>query len=1013
MRYGVLGPVVVWTDTGEPVPVPGAKVRALLADLLRYAGRPVPPDRLVADLWGDDAPGNPLGALQAKVSQLRRALGDRSLVAYGPAGYRLVRSDGDLDADRFTAAVATARRTADPAGRAVRLAEALGLWRGEAYADVADEAFARAEIQRLTGARLAATEDLAEARLDLGEPVDLAEAVAAYPLRERLRELHMRALYRAGRAADALAGYAALRERLADELGTEPGPPLAALHRAILRQDPALDPPRPAGGRLPAPLTALVGRADAVRGLADRLGTDRLVTLTGPGGVGKTRLALAVAGAVHVPDGVWLVDLTDATGADVADAVAAALGVRDAGGEPLVDRLATALRDRHTLVVLDNCEHVLASAAACADRLLRAAPGLRILATGRAPLGIPGEVRHVVGPLPPLDAARLFADRAAAAGASVDPAGPAVTAVCARLDGVPLALELAATRVPALGVPELAARLDDRFRLLARQHGVPARHSSLRAMLDSSWDLLTGPDRALLRRLAVTAGGWTLPAAVRLGAGGEVHPADVPVLLAGLVDWSLVVAEPGGRYRMLESVAAYATDRLAESGDGPTARRAHEDWYVALAERADPLLRGADQRAWLAVLDAESPNLRAALGHAIGRGATGPAYRLVLALRWYWFLRGRLGEAYRWLTAALALPAADAGDARAAVGAARAVVAVLLGDGTDLLAPAERAVAAVPAGRERAHAEWFLAMAAIGAGDLSAGERRIERAAAWFGEAGDSWGTAAALTSRASQILPRGDLAGARRAADRAAALFGEIGDGWGLIRSGELLATLAEIGGDHARAADLRRGNLRHARELGLVIEEAYQLGGLGRLALLAGDLDQSARLHGEAMRLAAEQSHQRGVQFAEIGLGMTARRQGRYDDAERHLSRWLDWCRDLDGHPGTALILAELGFVAEQRGDPDTARARHTEGLTYARITGDPRAVALAYEGLAGAAVGTDPARAACLLGTAAAGRESVGAPLPPAERGDVDRTTAAALAALGPDAFAAAYERGRAHD
>ncbi|GAA4211885.1 BTAD domain-containing putative transcriptional regulator [Actinocatenispora rupis] len=1011
----MLGPLAVWTDAGVPVPVPGAKVRALLTDLLRYAGRPVPPDRLVADLWGDAAPGNPTAALQAKVSQLRRALGDRDLVRYGPAGYALRLADGELDADRFTAAVAAARQATDPATRAAGLAAALEVWRGEAYADVADEPYARAEIQRLTEARLAATEDLAEARLELGEPVDLADLTAAYPLRERLHELSLRALYRSGRVAEALTSYAGLRARLADELGTDPGPRLVALHRAILRQDPTLDPPRPTGTPLPVPLTALVGRDDAVREVVDRLGAARLVTLTGPGGVGKTRLALAAATALaaDVPDGVWLVDLTG-TSADpggVAEAVAAALGVRDAGGGALPDRLAAAVRARRALLVLDNCEHVLAPAAELADHLLRAAPGLRVLATGQAPLGIPGEIRYAVGPLPPADAVRLFVERAAAAGALVDPADPAVAAICARLDGVPLALELAAPRLAAFGPGELAARLDDRFRLLDGRRGTPARHHSLRAMLDWSWDLLADPDRVLLRRLAVTAGGWTLPAAVRIGAGGAVTAADVPGMLAGLVERSLVVAAPDGRYRMLESVAAYATDRLAESGDGPAARLAHREWYLALAERADPLLRGADQRRWLATLDAETPNLRAALDHAVDRGAAADAYRMVRALWWYWFLRGRLGEAHRALSAALAVPATP-GTERLAVAAIRAVVAVLLGDGTGLLGPAERAVAALPAGRDRAYAEWFLAMAAVGAGDPAESERRIGRAAAWFEAAGDRWGTAAALTSRASQILPTGDLPGARRAAERSAALFAELGDGWGLIRSGELLASFAEIAGDHARAGELRRRSLRHARELGLTIEESYQVAGLGRLALLAGDLDGSAALHGTAMRLAAEQSHQRGVQFAEVGLGMTARRQGRLDDAERHLTRWLDWCRDLDGHPGTTLILAELGFVAEHRGDASTARARHAESLRYARRTGDPRAVALAYEGLAGAAVlAGDPRHAAELLGAAAYARESVGAPLPPAERGDVDRITAAARAALTPATFTTAYATGTA--
>ncbi|PRX01774.1 UNVERIFIED_ORG: transcriptional regulator, partial [Actinomadura viridilutea] len=554
MRFGVLGPVAVWTDDGSPVAVPGRKVRALLADLLVHEGRPVPADRLIDDLWGARPPGNPALALSAKVSQLRRVLedaqpGGRALVETRPAGYVLhIGADG-LDAVRFTDMLARARRTDDPAARAELLRDALALWRGPALADFADEPFAQPTITRLEDLRLAALEDHAEARLALGEhaatAAELGDLVAAHPLRERLRALHMRALYLAGRPREALESFASLRAQLADELGLDPGPELVALHRAILTQDPSLGgPPR---GNLPAPVSELIGRDAAIAEIEARLRGDRLVTLTGPGGVGKTRLALAVADRVAAafPDGAWLVELAayepPPTAGDplgpLTDMVMAALDVRDPPGRGTpVERLVAALRARRMLLVLDNCEHVVEQAAELTDRLLRGVPGLRVLATGREPLAVAGEV---VWSVPPLrvpardadprevarcDAVRLFAARAAAAarGFALDERNAgAVAVLCRRLDGIPLALELAATRVRALGVDGLVARLDDRFRLLAGgRRGAPPRQQTLLAMIDWSWDLLTEPERAVLRRLSVHADGCTPEAAEAVCGGG-------------------------------------------------------------------------------------------------------------------------------------------------------------------------------------------------------------------------------------------------------------------------------------------------------------------------------------------------------------------------------------------------------------------------------------------------------------------------------------------------------------
>ncbi|SEM88050.1 BTAD domain-containing putative transcriptional regulator [Nonomuraea pusilla] len=1011
MRFGVLGTLAVWAADGTPVQVPEAKVRALLADLLVHRGRPVPADRLVDDLWGARPPADPRAALRVKVSQLRAALGDKELVAYQAPGYVLRAAADDVDAGRFEALLGPARRASDPSVRRDLLVRALTLWRGPAYAEFADEGFARAAVAELEELRLAAEEDLAEARLALGEHAELAAelagAVSRHPLRERLRGLHLRALYRAGRQGEALAGYADLRARLAEELGADPSPGLAALHEAILRQDPELDAPARPRGNLPAPLTGLVGREADVARVRALLRDHRLVTLTGPGGVGKTRLALAAAtppaqpapGGGAYAGGVWLVELAGvprgAADVEVAEAVAAVLGVRDEGPGDVTARLEGALRGEERLLVLDNCEHVVEQVAGLVTRLLRAVPRLRVLATGQEPLRAEGETPWNVPPLAPGPAAELFAARAGLGGEALR--DDAVREICARLDGIPLALELAATRTRALTprqlADRLADRLDDRFRLLgAGRRGGPARQQTLRSMIDWSWELLSDAERVVLRRLAVHADGCTLESAEEVCAEPGV---DVLDALAGLVDRSLVVRAPGPRYRLLESVAAYGLERLAEAGELDRVRLRHARHYAELAERAEPHLRGHDQRAHLAALDAEGANLRAALEAAARLGAPAEAVRLGNALAWYWVLRGRLGEGQRALETVVEVSA----DPRAAVWLA------------GMRALAGRPVAADPGPAdavedplERARARWFLGYALFGYNDLAVSAGLVESALAGFRALGDDWGVAAALNVLARWAAMRGDLAALRRDGERGLTLFRRLGDRWGEMRAAENLATLAEITGDYERAAALRGEVLRMAEELGMWSSVSDALARLGRIALLMGDHERAADHHERARALAVAQSNRPAEEFAEVGLALGARRQGRLDEAERLLRSWLGWVRDVSGEPGAALILAELGFVAEQRGDAAAALGLQLDALSAARTVGDPRATALALEGLAGAlSIGGAPEQAARLLGKAGALRASVGAPLPAGERGDVDRVTAALETALGPEPLA----------
>ncbi|MGI5283538.1 BTAD domain-containing putative transcriptional regulator [Nonomuraea polychroma] len=1035
MRFGVLGPLGVWTDAGEVVTIPGLKVRALLVDLLVHEGHPVSVDRLVDDLWGEEPPGNPAGALQVRVSQLRKALedaepGGKNLVVSRAPGYLLRPDPGALDAERFAHLLTQAEAADSPRTKARLLGEALDLWRGPAYADFADEEYTRSAIVRLEEQRLSALEQHAEARLELGEHGllvgELGDLVARHPLRERLRAVHMRALYRAGRQSEALASYGELRERLADELGLDPGPDLVALHQAILGQDPSLSVPadRPLTN-LPAALSKLIGRDEALAEVCALVGDERLVTLTGSGGVGKTRLALEAANRLldGFADGAWLVELDQGVQAELeqasrtpAEAVMTALDIREgADAADVAGQLVGALRQRRMLLVLDNCEHVVEQVAELAESLLRACPGLRILATSREPLAVDGEVLWSV---PPLDvpasadltvmarseAVRLFVTRAAAAarGFALDAGNAqAVAQLCRRLDGIPLALELAATRVRALGVHGVVARLDDRFRLLASgQRGAPARQQTLTAVIDWSWELLSDEERRVLRRLAAHAEGCTLEGAESVSGEPGL---DVLDLLARLVDRSLVVVvdTPAGvRYRLLESVSAYCLARLADAGELDRIRLTHLRHYLALAEQAEPKLYGHEQRDWLLRLDAEAANMRTALDTAIAHADGDGAARLANALTWYWFLRGRLAEGRRSLAAALSVPG-DPTPARARAAAWHAGFALTLGEQVEW-GPALEAVA--DPGR-RARAELFLAMHVP---DMPTGQELTSRALATFRAVGDTWGLAAALARQAMDAFTRRDVEALERLAGESARLFTELGDHWGLLRATEWLASVAEMAYDAERANRLFGEGLRMAEDLGLWPQVATHTAWLGWVAMESGEYDRAIELCERARKLAADQGYKDGEIQAEMGLGIALRRTGRLDEAE------TIWLRLLEGaRRGPAMYLSdaltELGHIAEMRGDNAKALALQAEALEAAHRLGDPRGATSVVEGAASASGATE--KAARLLGLAAAAREHHQTPAGPWELAEIERIAAQARDALGEEAFAAAYAEGAA--
>ncbi|MFE6924802.1 BTAD domain-containing putative transcriptional regulator [Nocardia sp. NPDC057663] len=1051
MRFGVLGPLTVWTDGGVVVPIPGTKVRALLADLLLAAGQPVSADRLIDDIWGEDPPGNPAGTLAAKASQLRRALedaeqGSRDLVVSPPPGYRLATTA--VDALRFRALLAEARTHTDTGKRIKTLTAALELWRGPAFDDFRDAEFTRSAIAQLEELRLVAVEELAEARLAEGEygevAGDLTRCVTEHPLRERLRAAQLRALYGAGRQAEALDSYEDLRRQLADELGLDPSPELVDLHRSILGQDPGLVVTRPRAvvrrrtTNIPAQRTELIGRAADLDALADAVGASRLVSLIGPGGVGKTRLATTTAAGLtdRFPHGTWLVELAplaaETTDADrIADTVAQAVGVRlGDGAQSSTVALGEALAEQELLLVLDNCEHIVEPAADFTELLLGAVPGLRILATSREQLRLAGEDVVAVAPLtvPPSggdvaaiaqsNAVRLFVTRARAGARDfVLDAGnaDAVATLCRRLDGIPLALELAATRVRALGVHEMVARLDDRFRLLATGHrGAPPRQQTLAAMINWSWGLLDEDERLVLRRLAVHAGGCTLEAAESVCAAvvpdAEIDPSMVADVIARLVDRSLV-QQSGRRYRLLESVAAFSADRLAEAGEEAAVRRAHHAYYRALAERAAPELYGADQQRWLRRLDSEDANLHAALEGSVRDGDAEAALRLTGALAWYWLLRGRLGPARRWFDAALALGGTPRH--RALVAAWRLTATFRQGDFTDVSARRADVSAGLaeldPAARVRA--EVILLMSALDAGADQDLETSVRQLLSECEQVGDRWSRATIQVALAKSAHSRADVDALARYAKEAARLFAELGDRWGRLQAAEWLGGLAELTGDLGGSADIHREALVLARELELWGQASAHLCWLGWIAMQHTEFDEARDFAEQAMVLAAEQGDGAGRLFASIVLAFTARRDNRPEEAERLLRGLLaDSADDVETPLFVPMLQVELGYLLELCGEPAAGLTEHLRAFDGSQRIDAPRDAAFALGGAAAATAALGEFdTAARLLGAAEALRTSTGMPLLPAEQPDIDRATTTVRTRLGADIFAAAHAAG----
>ncbi|NUW35063.1 AAA family ATPase [Nonomuraea sp. SMC257] len=943
MRFGILGQTRAWHDDGTEVSLGGPARRALLALLLIRPGEAVPAERLADEI--DPNAGTSAHALHSQVSRLRSAVGDGAAIERAATGYRIVvRDDDDVDGYRFERLAAEGRsalREGDP-GRAVTLLrEALELWRGPALADLAESPTAQAAAARLEERRLGAVEDRIEGELRLGGHrsvvPELRELVGRHPLRERLAALLMRALFAEDGQAAALEVFEETRRHLAEELGADPSAELAGLHRE------ALSAPRPASPAAPpAQLTSFVGRAAEVSEVAGLLRVARLVTLIGPGGVGKTRLSVEVAAVAD--DTVCFVELAALRdGLDLPRAVLAALGLRENGlviegdGQGPVERLSSALSDRVLLLVLDNCEHVVEEAAALAARLLATCPRLRVLATSREPLGVIGENLWQVRGLDGDAAVRLFTDRATAVrrGFTADPR--TVRRICAALDDLPLAIELAAARLRTLDVEDLAGRLDDRLGVAARGSRTAAgRHRTLRSVVAWSWELLSEPERRAARRFAVFAGGATAESALRVcGADGET--------LESLADKSLVEAV-GGRFRMLETIRAYAAERLAEAGEGETVRRAHARRLLDLMRAADPHLRRAEQLEWLPRLAAEHADLLAALRWSVETGETRTALELLAAASTYLWLRGTSAAVAPQAIAlldAMAVPPRDLPDhpARDLPGEEYATAVLLAASGIDgrpvwqrHRAAAEKALAAAWQGdRAGRHPATLLLWMMRSAVDT---DPRAAYTLVWSQrDCPDPWARAAARYVHGFALLGEGDTAGAEQEFRAAAEAYRALGDRWGTALALDSVAGLAGAVGDRAKAVALTDEALALTEELGALEDSADLL--VNRGDHLAGDDLAAARADYErAARLAHRAGGSTYLAAALRGLGDVALAEHDLAEAERLYQEALErldphWIKSV-GHRVRAL--AGLGQVAEARGDRAGAEARYREAAASA---------------------------------------------------------------------------------
>jgi predicted ATPase/DNA-binding SARP family transcriptional activator len=935
LQISVLGPVEVRRD-GQLLPVPGGKASELLVRLALEAGTFVRTDRLLDELWGG-ALDTRRNTLQSKVTRLRRAFGDPLAIVGGDGGYRLAVEPSRVDALaalRDTAAAARLLDAGDDRGAGDLSASTLSLYRGEIHQAAGDGDWAAPHRTRLDEARMKLIEIRFSARLRLGDAGDaigeLEAAVATYPYQEGLWELLITALYRAGRQADALARWRHVRTLLADELGLDPGPRLQQLERQILRHDSSLsvaDRPAPAPpaappppvGNLPSMSSELVGRAEVIASVTDLLGATRLVEIVGPGGIGKTAVAIATGRQLAKPGGVWLARLDSATTTgEVLDTVIVAMNVT--GGEPaLLERL----KGSASVLILDNCEHVVDAAATLATRLLDAAPRLRILGTSQTPLDVDGETVYELAPLALADAVELFARRAPRGDRSPGAVDDAVQDLCRSLDGLPLAIELAAARTKTLSIEEITRRLDDRFSVLSDPASRrPPRRRALRATIGWSYELLFPDDKRGLWALATFAGGAPLPAVEHVLEAIDV-PASAAIDVVGrLASRSLVIVDGDGvsgpvRYRLLDSIRAFALEAMAQHELTERARGAHAAWFADAASSSTQGVRSGRQAEHLAFARSERANIDAALAWTAAHDPP-LGLRIVKGFGWAWIVLGDSRGAQRILAALDA-----AGDAAPIADRASALLlAAWIEASTGRLQLAREHIGVATELADaigdvdlQARCSYYLAYVVSHHGDFAAAMELTYRANALYGELDRPWDQAANWLFASRAAISAVDLGRAAHARDQVDRWLQRVDDPWLHVRRDAMLGELARI--EH-RFDDAVRHIDRAAStsgRLGFLQTEAYQVSSLGRAQCQAGDYAAGAATLSTAVEKAEATGDVRLAALARVHLGRVLRALGRVGPARTALEEAAAWHRAAAG--GEQALLGECLLAALDAGD------------------------------------------------------------------------------------------------
>jgi predicted ATPase/DNA-binding SARP family transcriptional activator len=1057
MQLRVLGPMEIVDDIGTAMPVRGSQARRALAILSVYAPSAAPLGVLNDVLWPDGTPSP--NALQATMSKLRKAVAPMAIDTSG-AAYTLDLGGGEIDAHRFERLV-TAGREAAAAARhdeaTVHCDEALSLWRGTPFADIVDCSVGQAPSARLQSLRQAAITTRLECGLSVGRvdsvAAELEALVVTEPLVERWWELMMIARYRQDRQADALQAFQQVRVILADELGLDPGPELRELEAKILRHDDSLGPssratftgtaPRRAeygrSDNLPRRLSSFIGREGHIRSLLQLLPAWQLVSVVGPGGAGKTSLAVEVARRMVRNGGpvrVVLIELSSVPrGGDVAAAVASAFGIGDADlrnpgrHATVMDRIVDTIGEARTLLVLDNCEHVVEGAAQLAAAILGQCPAVTILATSRQGLSVGGEQLWAIPPLTAEESLELLIARATSAGVGdvvADESVDLAAQLIERLDGLPLAIELAAARLRSMTLADLIARIDDRFALLSvGERTAEPRQQTLRNLVDWSHELLDDKEQRVFRRLGVFSGGATLDAIETVCADSvdaefesRVSSQDLAIIVGQLVDKSLVIADrttTGVRFRMLQTLADYAMEQLVRSGEAEWAGHRHTQYFAGVVATAERRLLGGEQRQCIEQLRTEWANIASAVDHALAVDDADIAVRLVAPLGWYFFMTDETAVGVEWLQAVLACTGPSDPRLRSLALASYAFLAATGPDPVSAAVVAEQAMSMLDR-FEDPLTETFVTglyvMCQLFLGRFDACREALPLTEAAAERCADRWTTAMVALVRAEVANLAANPSDVEREMRSAADGFAAVGDTFSYSICVAHQADLAEARGDYDRAVRMLEESFVAAERVGFSMRGLATRSRLGNLEILRGNLSLAESIHRQSLAESAGPAPQWEHAITLLGLANIARRRGEPEEAVRCAREAMALPRSGAVPMMRSSMHVALGYCADLAGDVETALQSQHEGLRVALEMGSARVIANAAEGLAGAlALAGDAERAAALLGAADALRRRAGGPMPSAERFDVDRAECRARQELGDAAFELAFSVGAA--